>query len=180
MPRRARALAALGVTLAILAPAAARAEGPVATATGQVLVSSPRGVGGGGSLSLAATVARFAHDRGVLRLGGLLGAAALTSDDDQVVRTWASVGPQLELAWTPGALELALRVAAGGWAGGLDQALRAGGFASAGAWATLAASDALRLGVGVDVGLVFGPRADLVVYAPGVTLAWTLPTEEGF
>lgn len=159
-------------------PRAAAAEGLVTTATAQVLVSDPRGVGGGGSLALASELGAIG-ERGAFRLGGVFGGAAITSDDAQVVRTYGSVGPHAELAFALGSTELALRLAVGLWAGALDERLRAGGWSSGGLWWCLFPSDDVRVGVGLDVSWVFGPGDEIVVYAPGVTVAWTLTAPEG-
>lgn len=161
-----------------LAPPPPPPAGPEANATlfGLIL---PRGDGGGGGGSIG-----FHHPidpRGRLSLGGTFGAAILASDEAQIERSFAFLAASARLRFPVGASGsgFELRARAGGQLGALqDEGIVGGLFLSGGAWWSFPLGGRVFLGAGLDVwGVLLGPAGDdLVVYAPGVTVSFGLPT----
>ncbi|MCA9600785.1 MAG: hypothetical protein KC417_02100, partial [Myxococcales bacterium] len=119
-----------------------------------------------GGTVIADLGARF----GVFSLGGGLGAAALSSDDAERSRAFMplalSAGVALGETW-----RVRFRARGGLWAGAVNEGLRAGPFASAGAYLDVPLGPDAWFTVGTDGWLMAGGDT-ILLFAPGIGLAW--------
>ncbi len=133
----------------------------------------------------AGAIVDLFHEVGLLRVGGALGVAAVSSADGVRSRVYmplaASVSLLLPLG---GGVGLDLRGRLGAWAGATDAGLDADLFAALGAWLALPLGGRARLGLGVDVWfqraeLRPGERGVESYVAPGLALVWdATPSDE--
>lgn len=112
-----------------------------------------------------------------LRLGGALGAGAITSDDDSRSRILMPVGASASLLVFPTETWfLELRARGGLWGGATNQGLGAGGWVAGGAYFGYAVGPNAALGAGVSMWWLLG-HGDILALAPSITAVW-LPWEE--
>jgi len=178
---------ALGALLLGVAPlrihAQARAAGAVSLL---LLVGDEQNASASGEAEVdygAGAIADLYFQTGVLRVGGALGLAAVSSPDGLRSRVYmplaASISALLPLGASVG---LDLRVRAGLWAGATDVGLEADFFGSAGGWLTFAIGAGASVTFGLDVLLQRAELADsqhtlATYFAPGLGLVWSPPAE---
>jgi len=162
----------LGVPAALavlLAAAPVCADEPAGAVSGQLLFADEAW---GGALVADVTV-----PVGVLRVGGALGVAAVTSDDDARSRVAMPGGLSLALVVPTGsALWLDVRARAGVWGGATNQGLTAGPWLSGGAFVGYVFGPRVAVGVGVEAWFL-GGQGDTFAASPGITLTWTPRTD---
>lgn len=167
--RPAATLVAALLATTLFAPSSAQAEWrPSGAASATVLVrDGDRDIGG-------SVLVDFWHPVGPLRVGGVLGVAALTSeltDDDG--RAFAPLGLSLALVKHPEPVGISLRARGGLWAGAIPGTLAAGGWLTVGAHVEFALDPAVALSIGMDAWFLFG-HGDTTLFAPTLSLVWNL------
>lgn len=154
---------------ALSAPAAEAQIRPEGALDAQVLLA---GNAWGGAL----TVDVWQPVVGPLRLGGVIGVGALTSDDDDRSRVLMPVGASVSLRFGDDRKPFAeIRLRGGAWGGATNQGLAVGGWLAGGGYVGYALGPNVALGAGISAWWLLG-HGRIFAVAPGITLAW-LPFE---
>ncbi len=114
---------------------------------------------------------------GVLRIGGGLGAVALSSDDPDRARAFMPVTASFGLVFGGDSFAVNFRARGGLWAGAINSGLAAGGFVGGGGYLAFGLGAGAYLTAGCDVWGVTGHGSALVI-APGLGLVWTPGVED--
>jgi len=131
----------------------------------------------------AGAIADLYFQTGILRVGGALGLAAVSSPDGLRSRVYMPLAASISALLPLGAgIGLDLRLRAGLWAGATDVGLEADFFGSAGGWLTFAIGAGASVTLGLDVLLQRAELADsrhtlATYFAPGLGLVWSPPAE---
>lgn len=123
-----------------------------------------------------AVLVDFWRPIGPLRLGGVFGAAAITSDlsdDEKDGRVFAPLGLSLALVKRPEPVGVSLRARGGIWAGAVPNSLGAGGWLTIGAHLEIAIDPSIALSAGMDAWFLFG-HGDTALFAPTLSVVWTI------
>jgi hypothetical protein len=181
----------LGVGAAATPRLAAAQQGPAGAASLVMLVGDERSAPDGRSATSgseradygAGAIVDLFHDLGVLRVGGSLGFAAVSSADGVRSRVYMPLAAGASLFWRGESVGFDVRARLGAWAGATDAGLDADFFAACGAWLTFPLGGRASLGVGLDVWfqraeLRPGERGIESYVSPGLALVWSAANDD--
>jgi hypothetical protein len=181
----------LSVGAAAIPRLAAAQQGPAGAASLVMLVGDERSAPDGRSATSGSERADYGagamvdlfHELGVLRVGGSLGFAAVSSADGVRSRVYMPLAASASLFWRGESVGFEVRARLGAWAGATDVGLDADFFAACGAWLTFPLGGRASLGVGLDV---WFQRAELrpdergveSYLSPGLALVWSAASDD--
>lgn len=130
----------------------------------------------GGALTIDVWAALAESDAVRVGLGGAIGGAALTSDDDARSRILMPLGASASLFISPsGTWFLDFRARGGMWGGATNQGLAAGGWVAGSAYFGYALGPNASLGLGATAWGLLG-HGSIFAVGPAITAVWT-PSE---
>jgi len=181
----------LSVVAAVIPRLTAAQQGPAGAASLVMLVGDERSAPDGRSATSGSERADYGagamvdlfHELGVLRVGGSLGFAAVSSADGVRSRVYMPLAASASLFWRGESVGFEVRARLGAWAGATDAGLDADFFAACGAWLTFPLGGRASLGVGLDVWfqraeLRPGERGVESYLSPGLALVWSAASDE--